>query len=59
MLMAQVDIRRRPPLGHFCIAVYQEQQPDQSTALKRELAIKALSRTAKEVFILKSHDLQR
>jgi len=31
--------------------VYQEVQPNQSTALKRELAIKALSRKAKESLI--------
>jgi len=31
--------------------VYQEEQPSQSAALKRELAIKALSRTAKEGLI--------
>ncbi|HJN11720.1 MAG TPA: GIY-YIG nuclease family protein [Pirellulaceae bacterium] len=30
---------------------YQERQPSQSTALKRELAIKALSRKAKEALI--------
>ena len=30
---------------------YQEEQPDQSMALKRELAIKALSRKAKEALI--------
>ena len=30
---------------------YQEQQPNQSMALKRELAIKALSRKAKETLI--------
>jgi UV DNA damage endonuclease len=30
---------------------YQEEQPNQSTALKRELAIKALSRKAKEALI--------
>lgn len=30
---------------------YQENQPSQSAALKRELAIKALSRTAKEALI--------
>ena len=33
---------------------YQEEHPDQSTALKRELAIKALSRKAKEALIRKS-----
>jgi predicted GIY-YIG superfamily endonuclease len=38
---------------------YQEEQPDQSTALKRELTIKALSRKAKEVLIRKSRDSQR
>jgi UV DNA damage endonuclease len=31
---------------------YQEEQPNQSTALKRELAIKAMSRKAKETLIL-------
>ena len=31
---------------------YQEEQPNQSAALKRELAIKALSRKAKEALIL-------
>jgi predicted GIY-YIG superfamily endonuclease len=31
---------------------YQEEQPNQSMALKRELAIKALSRKAKELLIL-------
>jgi predicted GIY-YIG superfamily endonuclease len=30
---------------------YQEEQPNQSMALKRELAIKALSRKAKELLI--------
>ena len=30
---------------------YQEEQPDQSAALKRELAIKALSREEKEAMI--------
>lgn len=30
---------------------YQEEQPDRSAALKRELAIKALSRKAKEALI--------
>ena len=30
---------------------YQEEQPNQSSALKRELAIKALSRKAKEALI--------
>jgi len=38
---------------------YQEEQPNQSTALKRELAIKALPRKAKEALIRKSRDLQR
>lgn len=33
------------------VVVYQEPQPNQSVALKRELAIKALSRTAKEALI--------
>ena len=33
------------------IMIYQESQPNQSQALKRELAIKALSRTAKERLI--------
>jgi predicted GIY-YIG superfamily endonuclease len=31
--------------------VYQEEQPNQSMALKRELAIKAMSRKAKEALI--------
>jgi predicted GIY-YIG superfamily endonuclease len=31
--------------------VYQEEQPDRSTALKREAAIKALSRKQKEALI--------
>jgi UV DNA damage endonuclease len=31
--------------------VYQEEQPNQSMALKRELAIKALSRSAKEALL--------
>ena len=31
--------------------VYQEEQPNQSMALKRELAIKALARKAKEALI--------
>jgi UV DNA damage endonuclease len=34
------------------VLVYQEPQPNQSLALKRELAIKALSREAKETLIL-------
>ncbi|EAQ81339.1 UV DNA damage repair endonuclease UvsE [Blastopirellula marina] len=33
------------------VVVYQESQPNQSAALKRELAIKALSRAAKETLI--------
>jgi predicted GIY-YIG superfamily endonuclease len=35
---------------------YQEEQPSQSMALKRELAIKALSRKAKEVLIREVKD---
>ena len=39
---------------------YQEEQPNQSMALKRELAIKALSRKAKEALIqlAKNRDLK-
>ena len=39
---------------------YQEEQPNQSMALKRELAIKALSRKAKEaqIQLAKNHDLK-
>ncbi len=37
---------------------YQEEQPSQSMALKREVATKALSRKAKEALIRKSRDLQ-
>lgn len=33
------------------VLVYREQQPNQSMALKRELAVKALSRTAKESLV--------
>jgi UV DNA damage endonuclease len=47
--------RSRLPVG----LEYQEQQPNQSMALKRELAIKAMSRQAKEAIICKSRDLQR
>jgi len=35
---------------------YREQQPNQSMALKRELAIKALSRKAKEALIQEGND---
>jgi predicted GIY-YIG superfamily endonuclease len=34
---------------------YQEEQPDQSMALKRELAIKAMSRQKKESLIRSTH----
>jgi predicted GIY-YIG superfamily endonuclease len=39
--------RRRLPV----VLEYQEEQPNQSTALKRELAIKAMSRQKKESLI--------
>ena len=37
------------------VLAYQEKQPHKSAALKRELAIKALSRTAKETLIIQSN----
>jgi UV DNA damage endonuclease len=41
------------------VLVYQEAQPNQSVSLKRELAIKALSRTAKESLIASGKEEKR
>ncbi len=41
------------------VLVYQENQPSRSLALKREAAIKALSRRQKTLMLLVSRDAQR